>query len=230
MKGGALSNNKKKLASSTNAIKGAVEHQATHIRLPKGRPPTPRDIIRQAYKSAGALQFMPRERQGSTDIQRILRATKLDERIAQGQTFAEQQQLEADLTIIAAGRTAGTLPERLVAKYLLDKGYSYGGMSYQYNPNSGGFGFQVPILGGRSNMQGTGSVADIYLPAAITTSARGVLVRVNGLYWHNQASAIGADEAKRVAAIAAGYQVLDISDVEVLNKGTLDLKMRQVLR
>jgi hypothetical protein len=200
-----------------------------HLPHPK-RKITRRDLLRKAWRSAKILQYLPKLRKTPSDLERVLTAAHLTEKLAKNLTFREQQQLEADLSAIGikAGRTSGTLPERLVAKWLLSHGVEYAGMGYEANPTKG-FSFQLPLLGGRAGFGG-GAVVDIFLSAAVSGTKQGVAVRVNGLYWHSQPATAARDEAQRLALVAAGYVVSDISDAEVLNRGTLDTRMKELIR
>lgn len=191
----------------------------------KPRGLTPRDILRRAMAGQGALEYLPPLRKYPTDLERLLQATGIDEKLAAGLTFKEQSQLEADLSGLAAGAKAGTLPERLVAKWLLDEGYSYGGMGLNFNPTAGDWGFQVPLLGGRSAPGGT--VADIFMTSQSSRTPKGRVIPVDGQYWHLKPVQAAKDAAIELKLKAKGFKVAHITDTEVLNGG-LDNAMRAI--
>src|SRR5690349_19695775 len=85
--------------------------------VPMPRKPSKRDLIRKAWRAAGALDYLPKLRKSPSDLERILSAAHITEKIAKNLSYKEQSELEADLSAIGimAGRTSGTLPERLVA-------------------------------------------------------------------------------------------------------------------
>jgi hypothetical protein len=143
-------------------------------------------------------------------------------------SFEEQQQLEADLALvgITAGRTSGTLPERLVAKWLLNNNYSYGGMGLNYN-RSADFAFQVPLLGGKGVAGGT--VVDIFVSPNASNTRFGTAVFPEGYYWHNLPNQALKDKTKYATLEMLGYKVVTMWDYETENFGLLDQKMRQIV-
>lgn len=193
------------------------------------RKVTRRDIERAALRQAGAWEYAKKLKEQPKDIERLLKAAGYGPGLAKGLSGSEAKQFEADLAFlgILPGRTAGTLPERLVAKYLWQKGLPYEGMGYSARPYRG-WSFQVPLLGGRSG-SGGGAVADIFLADRATFSGKPTAVRVNGLYWHTLPGAPAHDARQKQSLERAGYGVLDISDVEVETPGILDAMLRPVL-
>lgn len=191
------------------------------------RPLTPREILRRAYKQAGALDALPKLRDRPSDVERLARAVGISEKVAQGLTFKEEQALEADLAIIAAGRISGTIPERLVAKWLLQQNVPYEGMGEAARLQRG-FAFQVPLLGGRERSGGT--VVDIYVSPDASRTEMGALVYPEGEYWHKMGDQPIKDKAKYEMLRAMGYEVHVMWDWEAETPGLLDAKMRQVLK
>jgi hypothetical protein len=225
MKGGSFGSSKR-----GGSAKKAGPKKPTIPGLKPPQPPrriTKRALLRQAYRSAGALDSLPKLRNTPTDLERLLKAAHISERIAKNLSVREQQEFENDLSAlgIKAGRTAGTMPELAVGHWLLQNGYPYGGTSYSYNGK--GFGFQVPLVGGRGG-SGGGTVADWFLGPDISHTDMGVAVFVDGLYWHNQPDQIVADTARRLKAKAQGYEVTVITDVEALKHGTLNDRMQKI--
>jgi hypothetical protein len=171
-----------------------------------------------------------KEKNQPKDIDRLVKAAGYGPGITRGLSARELQQFEADLSFlgILPGRIAGTLPERLVAKYLWGKGLPYEGMGYSARLSQG-WAFQVPVLGGRSR-DGQGAVLDIAISARASLSGKVVGTRVNGYYWHNLPGAPEHDERQKKQLEKAGYEVLDLWDYEIAQPGTLDAKMRSVLK
>jgi hypothetical protein len=93
------------------------------------RKTTRRDVERQVLKQAGAWDQAKKLRNTPSDIERLVKAAGYGKGITAGLSARELQQLEADLSSIGIlpGRTQGTLPERLIAKYLLGRGLSDAG-------------------------------------------------------------------------------------------------------
>lgn len=206
---------------------GKGKAKAKKIEPYKIRKITPRDIQRMAYRQAGMLDMLPSIRDTPSDIERLLRAGGLSEKIAQGLTFQEQQELEADLSFIAAGKTSGTLPERLVAKWLVSHDFPYEGMG-DANRLNRGFAFQVPLLGGRERNGGT--VVDFVVSASASRTKQGLAIFPEGAYWHKQLENSIKDESKYQRLKAAGYEVMTLWDYEALEPGVLDEKMRAALK
>jgi hypothetical protein len=194
-----------------------------------GRAPSARDIIREAYRKAGALDLLPKQRNTPSDLQRVLRAARITESLAVNLSEREQQELETDLSAIGimAGRVSGTLPERLVAKWLLGRNVPYEGMGNQARL-SRGFAFQVPLLGGRDSRGGT--VADIVVSPDASKTQNGLIIYPEGLHFHNRADSIAKDEAKYQQLRALGYEVTVLWDYQAENPGELDRIMREAMR
>ena len=189
---------------------------------------TVKDVEHQLLSGGKGLKIPRLTPTGSTDINL---AMVLDRQGRGGQSLLGSQidytllrKMEADLSGLPQGRTAGTIPERLVGSWLLKHKYPYGGMGYNYDWV--GWGFQVPILGGKAN---SGSVADIYISPALANNEMGTVIRVNGAYWHSQLGQSVKDAAKKMQMVAYGYTVADIWDYEVLQPGVLSNKLRQIL-
>jgi hypothetical protein len=194
------------------------------------RKVTRRDIERQIARQSGTLDQLKPIRNTPSDVERLAKAAGYGPGITSGLSTRELQQFEADLAFlgILPGRTAGTLPERLVAKYLLGRGLPYEGMGYSARLNQG-WAFQLPTLGGRSG-SGGGAVLDIAIAARASLSGKVVGVRVNGAYWHHLPGAPAHDAAQKRALERAGFQVADIWDYEAQVPGVLDARLREVLR
>lgn len=143
-------------------------------------------------------------------------------------TFEEARKLEAFLKIIGAGKTAGTVPERLVAKWLVEHGYVYGGANSAADPYHSDWTFQQPLAGGRGGAGG-GSVADIFITPRGSNTGMGVVVRVNGAHWHLPSANQIKDSVERLKLVTAGYRVEDIWDYSVLQPGALESKMQFIL-
>lgn len=192
-------------------------------------PYTVRSIIRQIYKEAGMLDLLPKLRNVPTDAEKALAASHLPKELAQVAEQADDQQMLKDLAQIGIfpGKTAGTKPELATAYWLLKHNYQYGGMSYSFDPNSD-WGFQVPLEGGRAGAGG-GAVADIFLTAKSTNTKAGVVVRVNGVYWHTRPGAEPHDRAQQLRLEAKGFAVKDLWDYQALNPGQLDTFMKELL-
>lgn len=191
------------------------------------RRPTPRSIMREIYRQADLLPSLKPIRKSATNFQRELQALGVSERIAKNLSFGDVQEQEAELSGLPAGRTAGTEPERLVAAWLVTHKYEYGGMGYQFNPSKD-WGFQIPLEGGRS-ASGGGAVADVFLSPQASKTPAGVVIRVNGQYFHQRAENEKNDEAQKLRLISKGYRVVDIFDFEVLNPGRLESRMSDIL-
>jgi hypothetical protein len=194
------------------------------------RVKTKRDVVREVYRQAGILPQLKKLRNTPSDVKRLALEAGWDSRVIDSLSLREQQQLEADLSSIGIlpGRTAGTLPERLVAKYLLGRGLPYEGMGYNAHLYQG-WAFQLPTIGGRSG-SGGGAVLDIAIAAKASLTGKIVAGRVNGSYWHHLPGAPAHDAAQKRALERAGYTVLDIWDYEATSPGVLDARMREVLR
>lgn len=196
---------------------------------PKGvyvyRPITAREIIYEAFKQADALPYLPKLRKSESDLVKLLSAAHLSEKLAGNLTAKEQTALEADLSGLAAGVRSGTIPERLVAKWLEDNHMRYAGKGYSYAPQNGDWGFQVPLIGGRA---GEGTVADIFISPAASHTRQGRVIAVDGVYWHLRAFNEQRDASIQTRLISKGYKVAHITDIEVL-RGTLDQTMKQIM-
>lgn len=191
---------------------------------------TRRDIEREALKQAGAWETAKKLKNQPTDLERLLKAGRFGPGLASGLSAQEQKQFEADLSFlgITYQRTSGTLPERLVAKYLWKIGLPYEGMGYSARPYKG-WSFQVPTLGGRSQ-SGGGAVVDIMLGKAATVSGKTTALRIDGIYWHNLPGAPQKDKRQKDALEKAGYDVVDLLDTEIAIPGLLDAKLRPLIK
>jgi hypothetical protein len=194
------------------------------------RKVTRRDVERQVARQTGTLAQLKPIRNTPSDVERLAKAAGYGKGITTGLSARELQQLEADLSSIGIlpGRIQGTLPERLIAKYLLGRGLPYEGMGYSARLSQG-WAFQVPTLGGRSG-SGGGAVLDIAISARASLTGKVVAGRVNGSYWHHLPGAPAHDAAQKKALERAGFTVWDIYDYEVQTPGVLDARMREVLR
>jgi hypothetical protein len=224
MRGGLFSSGKSKSKQKTGIERAAALAGVRFPAPPRKRKLSKRDIERKIYGSAGLLDQLPRIRQASTDLERALRASGITGRIAQNLTQKEEQELEAAIGVIAAGRTSGTLPERLVAKWLLQRGYELEGVGV---PVSKGWGFQVPMLGGRDSRGGT--VVDIFISPQASKTPKGVAIYPEGAYWHMKAAQFERDQIKYQKLVTMGLRVVTLWDYEAAQPGILDAKMREAV-
>jgi hypothetical protein len=196
------------------------------------RKVTRRDIERQIARQSGTLDQLKPIRNTPSDVERLAKAAGYGPGITSGLSTRELQQFEADLAFlgILPGRTAGTLPERLVAKYLWGKGLPYEGASYSARPFIG-WSFQVPLLGGRAG-SGGGAVADILLANRATILGKTAVLRINGYYWHNLPGVPAKDKRQKDSLERAGYAVIDMLDIaDILpGTGTIDRILRPILK
>lgn len=223
MRGGLFS------SGSSKKKKTGVERAAAlaGVRFPsvkKPRKKTARDLERKIYRSAGLLDMLPKLRDVPTDLERALRSAGISGRIAQNLTQKEEAELEAAIGVIAAGKTSGTLPERLVAKWLLQRGFELEGVGV---PVTRGWGFQVPMLGGRDSRGGT--VVDIFISPQASKTAKGVAIYPEGAYWHMRVGQFERDQVKYNQLTAMGIRVVTLWDYEAMQPGILDAKMREAI-
>jgi hypothetical protein len=191
---------------------------------------TRRDVERQVARQTGTLDQLKPIRNTPSDVERLAKAAGYGKGITTGLSARELQQLEADLSSIGilAGRIQGTLPERLIAKYLLGRGLPYEGMGYSARLNQG-WAFQLPTRGGRAG-SGDGAVIDIAVAGRATFGGKALAIRANGLYWHTRPGAPAHDAAQKKALERQGWAVLDLWDYEAQSPGVLDAKLRPVLK
>ena len=192
---------------------------------PGHRPQTAQDIMRKLLKGGGGSRKRKSlQAPGGNFLQSFTRGGA---RIGNNFTFAEMQKVDADLSRygIYPGKTAGTLPERVTAKWLIDHNYNYGGEGYNYN--GGDWGFQIPVFGGRDT-SGGGGVADFYISPEILSPGGGIILP-QGAYWHKQLANAARDDALYLRYQAAGYKLLVMWDYQALNPGELDYVMANFL-
>jgi hypothetical protein len=191
---------------------------------------TRRDVERQVARQTGTLDQLKPIRNTPSDVERLAKAAGYGPGITTGLSARELVQLEADLSSIGIlpGRIQGTLPERLIAKYLLGRGLAYEGMGYSARLSQG-WAFQVPTLGGRAG-SGGGAVIDIAVAGRATFGGKALAIRANGLYWHTRPGAPAHDAAQKKALERQGWAVVDIWDYEAQAPGVLDAKLRPLLK
>jgi hypothetical protein len=191
---------------------------------------TRRDVERRVARQTGTLAQLKPIRNTPSDVERLAKEAGYGPGITTGLSARELQQLEADLSSIGIlpGRIQGTLPERLIAKYLLGRGLAYEGMLYN-SRLSQGWVFQLPTLGGRSG-SGGGAVLDLAVSSRATFSGKILGIRANGLYWHTRPGAPAHDAAQKKALERAGFEIVDIWDYEAQAPGVLDAKLRPLLK
>ena len=189
------------------------------------QPLTKRDVERMAYEQAGAIDLLKAIRNTPTDFERTLTALRATTRLADVMTRREQLEFQAAVSGLPSGRTAGTVPERLVAAWLVTHNYSYGGSGYVTDATKDWF-FQLPLFGGR---QYGGAVVDIFVSAGASHTEKGLAIRVNGQYWHTGAEVEAKDEAQKQRLINKGVAVEDIFDYQVMDPGLLDTTFNYLL-
>jgi len=106
-------------------------------------------------------------------------------------------------------RVAGTLPERILYKALLERGYRDGV----------DFTFQSSLQGGRLFLGGM--VADFVF------STRSLIVRVQGAKWHTGFVEERRDDFQRDVLEGMGYHVLDVYDNTIYDQWQFDEWMRR---
>lgn len=171
--------------------------------------------------SSGARDAYPFKKAHASDVERILSAVGASEKLANLLTDKESQLLEADLSYIGLhpGRTQLTLPERLILKWLLVNGYSFGGVAPNItNPNADFFS-QYPLGGGRTK-SGGGNVADVYISANASKTKMGISLAIDGSYFHQQVATAARDNAQDLILRSKGYVTARIRDNVVYEKGS----------
>ncbi|MCS7038040.1 MAG: hypothetical protein RMN24_00730 [Anaerolineae bacterium] len=113
----------------------------------------------------------------------------------------EDQRLEA---LAEPAGPVGTLPERLVRRYLLDRNIVF----QQYLPVG------APIRLG-------GAVVDYLLP--FVGRAPGTIIRVQGDYWHTLLPRIGRDRLQYENLVRRGYRVVDAWESDLRQAGIAGL-------
>jgi hypothetical protein len=157
-----------------------------------------------------------------TDLERLLRAGGVSARLAPTLDPREQDELKASLAGLLRGRTAGTVPELVVAGWLKSHGYQFGGDGRTGHLDlTKDWFFQYPLEGGRS-LSGGGAVADVFLSPRLIPGSRGGVIRVNGYYWHTRPGGLAHDAGQKLRLEASKYKVYDLWDYQALNPGTLD--------
>ena len=110
---------------------------------------------------------------------------------------------------ISEARVAGTLPERIFYKSLLDRGMREGV----------DFSFQSSLQGGRLFLGGM--VADFIL------QTRALIVRIQGRKWHTGFEAERRDDFQRDILENMGYHVLDVFDDTIYDQWLFDEWLRR---
>ena len=110
---------------------------------------------------------------------------------------------------ISDARVAGTLPERIFYKALLDRGMREGV----------DFSFQSSLQGGRLFLGGM--VADFIL------QTRALIVRIQGRKWHTGFEAERRDDFQRDILENMGYHVLDVFDDTIYDQWLFDEWLRR---
>lgn len=203
-------------------------YRERHKRQRKPHLPTVHDLTREIYKAEGAQQAFKYKRVHATDLQRLLTAGGLDARLADFMTTKEQLVEKAALTGLRPGRIALTLPERLVIGWLEDNHYSFGGVFPNIVDTGADFFSQYPLGGGRSHAGG-GLVADVFISSKASRTDKGIVLAVDGAYYHGQASISGRDEAQNLLMRSEGFVVARIRDNEVYAQGVLNTFMHNLL-
>jgi hypothetical protein len=196
----------------------AKKKSSTRIRIPNAR-----DFVRQALKEADSFTDDMKLRHVPTDLVKTLERGGITGKVAKGLDQEAQEELAASYSGLQGGRTAGTKPERIAAAWLNMHGYQFGGdgrNGYNFDMSKDWF-FQFPLEGGRGRAGG-GAVADIFISKHASATKAGVVVRVNGDYWHHLPGMEAHDEAQKIRLVGKGFKVTDISDHEVLQPGVLD--------
>ncbi len=105
-----------------------------------------------------------------------------------------------------------SIPQRILTQALIRRGEK---VSYE-----------VPFAGGRS--KAGGMVVDIWLP---NRGRRGMVIRVQGEYWHRTGNATAKDDAQSLYLRARGIVVIDVWERDILTrlKWVLETQMGQVV-
>ncbi len=117
------------------------------------------------------------------------------------------------LELAALQNDTGTLPERIVEKWLIKEG-----LPYQKQHAIGGGSLHVG-----------GSVVDFIVPIG---TPPGVAVRVQGSFWHTLAPRVAKDRVQYQRLIAKGFRVATLWEhdiYEAVLQGFMDRYMRQNL-
>lgn len=210
----------------------AKQRRARYKRLHPFRPPrilTTHDLLYKAFKQSNALEVFHFLRTHGTNIERLLVNNGYDRRLAKFLSARDALLLTASQTGLKLGHIALTLPEQLVIQWLEYNHYSFGGVypNQVTNPNADFFS-QYPLEGGRS-AAGGGLVADIFIAPLASRTTSGVVLAVDGNYYHSKQNVSGRDAAQNTLLQSKGYTVARITDTEIYQHGTLEAFMRGLL-
>ncbi len=203
-------------------------YRKLHKQRRKIHIPTAHDMIRELYKQSGATAVFQFRRIHATDLQRLLIANKLPRELNDFMSAKQILVEKAALTGLHPGRTALTLPERLVIGWLESNNYSFGGVAPNITNPHADFFSQYPLGGGRASFGG-GLVADVFISAGASKTDKGIVLAVDGAYYHSKQAISGRDDAQNLLVASQGYVVSRIRDNVVYNAGQLDGFMHTLL-
>jgi len=185
-------------------------------------------MMRQIYEEENATEVFKYQRVHGTDVERLLENQGYNRNLAKFLSARDVLELKASLTGLKPGRIALTLPERLTIEWMEANHYTFGGVYPNITNPSADFFSQWPLGGGRGRFGG-GLVADIFISSVASRTKKGVVLAIDGAYWHQKAAVSGRDAAQNTLLQSQGYVVARITDTQVYDSGTLERFMRNLL-